>query len=83
MDCSKPDALQLEQVRAALAQAERDIAEGEIRILEQRLQFEALWAGRHDTTEAERMLGHLLDTLAARNAERDEILRLIRTLLNS
>ena len=73
----------LEKEEADLAQAEQDIAAGQMRITEQELRIEALRAGGHDTTQAERLLGNLRDTLAQWSAHRTEILRLVHSLLGS
>src|SRR5690242_14245141 len=53
----------LEKEEADLAQAEQDIADGQMRVTEQELRIEALRAGGHDTTQAERLLGNLRDSL--------------------
>jgi hypothetical protein len=74
----RADRLQIEE--AYLAQAEQDIADGQMRVTEQELRIAALRAGGRDTTQAERLLGNLRGSLVERQAHRAEILRLIRSL---
>jgi hypothetical protein len=74
----RADRLQIEE--AYLAQAEQDIADGQMRVTEQELRIAALRAGDRDTTQAERLLGNLRGSLVERQAHRAEILRLIRSL---
>lgn len=61
--------------REHLAKAERDIAEGERRITRQMLLIERMHQEGHDTTEAERLLLSLRETLAEWQAHREKILQ--------
>ncbi|WP_084731291.1 hypothetical protein [Microvirga vignae] len=60
--------------REHLAKAECDIAEGERRITSQMLLIERMRRDGHDTSEAEKLLRTLRETLAAWQAHREAIL---------
>ena len=66
--------------RAHLAQAERDILEGETRVLRQEELVAQLQAEGHNSIEAETLLRVFRETLQAWKAHRDQILRLIDDL---
>ena len=61
--------------RDHLAKAEHDITEGERRITRQLLLIEQMRQEGHNTSEAEKLLLTLEDTLVEWQAHRDEILR--------
>jgi len=66
--------------RAHLAMADRDIAEGEERVLRQEQLVARLRAESRSTTEAEALLRLLRDTLQVWKAHRDQILRALDQL---
>ena len=60
--------------KAHLAQAERDIAQGEQRITRQMLLIDRMRRGGHDVSEAEKLLQMLRDTMAVWQTHREDIL---------
>lgn len=64
-----------ETERRHLAEAERDIAEGERRITNQLCLIEQMRRDGHDVTEAEKLLDLLRKTLEAWYGHRDAILQ--------
>lgn len=66
--------------RAHLAQAERDISEGEERIFRQEELVARLQAEGRDTAEAETLLRTFRETLQVWKQHRDQILRMIGDL---
>lgn len=74
------DVLTLEMERGHLAKADRDIVDGERRITAQQLLIEQLRVDEHDTSEAERLLLTLRQTLEAWQSHRDLILQAIARL---
>jgi hypothetical protein len=66
--------------REQLAQADRDIAAGERRVLAQVLLIERLRRDGHDTHGAKLLLANLQGTLEAWRVHREEILRKIARL---
>lgn len=68
--------------RFHLAQAERDIIEGEERIMRQEELVARLRSRQQNTAEAEALLRVLRETLLTWKAHRDQILRTIHNLEN-
>ena len=63
-----------------LAQAERDLAEGQARIARQSVLVEHMQNAGQDVTQAEALLDNFRQTLSAWQDHRDEILRTIARL---
>lgn len=77
---SKAAMLDLATEREHLAQANRDIADGEMRIGRQVALVERLRANGHSPTDAEKLLATLRHTLQTWQDHRQEILRAIARL---
>lgn len=74
---------QLEAEQVHLAQAEQDIADGQMRVTELELRIEALRMAGRDTQLSEQLLATLMENLAEWVRHRELVLQRIRHLQDS